>query len=156
MSQNGMHSQTTLESYWDTWLNFHTPGGFLSPPQEGMKTQEWEVQFKIPCPSLSSQVRDGCCMWLCMSRRQVKFAKSPWSPAWNLADTGLEGAVRSVPRKAPGWAGEPILDSGPRPLPRSRPNLKIYPVGNESACQCRRHRRGRFHAWVGKILWRRK
>ena len=90
-------------------------------------------------------------MWLCMSRRQGKSAKSPRSPGWNQADTGLEGAVRSVPRKAPGWAGEPILDSGPRPLPRSRPNLKIYPGGNESACQCRRHRIGRFHPWVGKI-----
>ena len=27
---------------------------------------------------------------------------------------------------------------------------------NESACQCRRHRRHRFDPWVGKILWRRK
>ena len=28
--------------------------------------------------------------------------------------------------------------------------------GKESACQCRRNRRGRFSAWVGKISWRRK
>ena len=28
--------------------------------------------------------------------------------------------------------------------------------GKQSACQCRRHKRCRFHPWVGKILWRRK
>ena len=28
--------------------------------------------------------------------------------------------------------------------------------GKESACQCRRHRRHRFHPWVGMIPWRRK
>ena len=28
--------------------------------------------------------------------------------------------------------------------------------GKESACQCRRHRRGRFDARVGKISWKRK
>jgi len=28
--------------------------------------------------------------------------------------------------------------------------------GKESACQCRRWRRGRFDPWVGKIPWRRK
>ena len=27
--------------------------------------------------------------------------------------------------------------------------------GEEHACQCRRHKRRRFHPWVGKILWRR-
>ena len=26
--------------------------------------------------------------------------------------------------------------------------------GEESACQCRRHKRGRFSPWVGKIPWR--
>ena len=26
----------------------------------------------------------------------------------------------------------------------------------ESACQCKKHRRGRFDPWVGKIPWRRK
>ena len=25
--------------------------------------------------------------------------------------------------------------------------------GNETPCQCRRHKRCRFHAWVGKIPW---
>ena len=28
-------------------------------------------------------------------------------------------------------------------------------VGVEPACQCRRHKRRRFHPWVGKIPWRR-
>ena len=28
--------------------------------------------------------------------------------------------------------------------------------GKESACQCRRHKRWRFDAWVGKMGWRRK
>ena len=28
--------------------------------------------------------------------------------------------------------------------------------GEESACQCRRHKRRRFDPWVGKIPWRRK
>ena len=28
--------------------------------------------------------------------------------------------------------------------------------GKESSCQCRRHRRNRFHPWVWKIPWRRK
>ena len=28
--------------------------------------------------------------------------------------------------------------------------------GEESACQCRRHKRCRFDPWVGKIPWRRK
>ena len=28
--------------------------------------------------------------------------------------------------------------------------------GKELACQCRRHKRGGFSPWVGKILWRRK
>ena len=28
--------------------------------------------------------------------------------------------------------------------------------GKESACPCRRHKRGRFNAWVRKILWSRK
>ena len=28
--------------------------------------------------------------------------------------------------------------------------------GKESACQCKKHRRGRFDPWVGKIPWRRK
>ena len=28
--------------------------------------------------------------------------------------------------------------------------------GEESACQCRRHRRHGFDPWVEKILWRRK
>ena len=28
-------------------------------------------------------------------------------------------------------------------------------VGKESACQCRRHRRCKFHPWVGKSPWRR-
>ena len=28
--------------------------------------------------------------------------------------------------------------------------------GQESACQCRRHKRCRFSPWVGKIPWRRK
>ena len=28
--------------------------------------------------------------------------------------------------------------------------------GKESACQCRRCRRLRFHPWVGKIPWRKK
>ena len=28
--------------------------------------------------------------------------------------------------------------------------------GKESACQCMRHKRGRFNPWVGKIPWRRK
>ena len=27
--------------------------------------------------------------------------------------------------------------------------------GKEPACQCRRHKRPRFHPWVGKIPWRR-
>ena len=34
-----------------------------------------------------------------------------------------------------------------------------FPVGTsgkESTCQCRRHKRGRFEPWVGKIPWRRK
>ena len=26
--------------------------------------------------------------------------------------------------------------------------------GTEPACQCRRHKRGRFDPWVGKIPWR--
>ena len=26
----------------------------------------------------------------------------------------------------------------------------------ESTCQCKRHRRHRFHLWVGRIPWRRK
>ena len=28
--------------------------------------------------------------------------------------------------------------------------------GKEPTCQCRRHKRGRFDPWVGKIPWRRK
>ena len=28
--------------------------------------------------------------------------------------------------------------------------------GKESACQCRRHKSGRFDPWVGKIPWRTK
>ena len=28
--------------------------------------------------------------------------------------------------------------------------------GKECSCQCRRHRRGRFHPWVGMVPWRRK
>ena len=28
--------------------------------------------------------------------------------------------------------------------------------GKESTCQCRRHRRPRFHPWIRKIPWRRK
>ena len=28
--------------------------------------------------------------------------------------------------------------------------------GKEFTCQCRRHKRQRFHPWVGKIPWRRK
>ena len=28
--------------------------------------------------------------------------------------------------------------------------------GKESACQCRRLKRGRYDPWVGKIPWRRK
>ena len=28
--------------------------------------------------------------------------------------------------------------------------------GKEFTCQCRKHRRGGFNPWVGKILWRRK
>ena len=34
-------------------------------------------------------------------------------------------------------------------LPRCR-------SGEESACQCRRHKRPRFNPWVGEISWRRK
>ena len=30
-------------------------------------------------------------------------------------------------------------------------NLKC----KEPTCQCRRHKRSRFHPWVGKVLWRR-
>ena len=29
-------------------------------------------------------------------------------------------------------------------------------IGKESACQCRRHKRHRFVAWIGKIPWGRK
>ena len=29
-------------------------------------------------------------------------------------------------------------------------------IGKEPTCQCRRHRRGWFHPWVGKTPWRRK
>ena len=29
-------------------------------------------------------------------------------------------------------------------------------IGKESACQCRRHKRRRFVAWIGKIPWRSK
>lgn len=126
MSQNAMHLQTSHNPLWDTWLDFHTPRGFLSPPPEGLKTQEWEEQFKIPCPSSSSQVGGGCCMWLCMrvSGRQGKLARAqpPWSPPWNPADTGLEVAARSVPRKAPGW--EPSLDLWTPPLPKAPPRFK--------------------------------
>ena len=28
--------------------------------------------------------------------------------------------------------------------------------GEESTCQCRRHKRGKFNSWTGKIFWRRK
>ena len=28
--------------------------------------------------------------------------------------------------------------------------------GNESTCQCRRHRRCSFDPWIGKVIWRRK
>ena len=31
----------------------------------------------------------------------------------------------------------------------------VSPSGKEPACQCRRHKRYRFHPWVGKIPWRR-
>ena len=34
--------------------------------------------------------------------------------------------------------------------------LPMWHSGKESACQCRRHKRGRFNPWVGKIPWRRK
>ena len=39
--------------------------------------------------------------------------------------------------------------SSSRPVPRWR-------GGKESACQCRRHRRGRFNPWVKRIPWSRK
>ena len=29
--------------------------------------------------------------------------------------------------------------------------LPMWHSGKESACQCRRHKRGRFNPWVGKI-----
>ena len=28
--------------------------------------------------------------------------------------------------------------------------------GNESTCQCRRHKRCSFDPWIGKVIWRRK
>ena len=34
--------------------------------------------------------------------------------------------------------------------------LPRWRSGKESACQCRRHRRHRFNAWVAKIPWRKK
>ena len=34
--------------------------------------------------------------------------------------------------------------------------LPRWHSGEESACQCKRHKRCRFDPWVGKIAWRRK
>ena len=34
--------------------------------------------------------------------------------------------------------------------------LHPFASGKELTCQCRRHKRFRFHPWVGKIPWRRK
>ena len=34
--------------------------------------------------------------------------------------------------------------------------LPSWLSGKESTCQCKRHRRGRFDPWVGKIPWRRE
>ena len=34
--------------------------------------------------------------------------------------------------------------------------LPRWLIGNESTCQCRRHKRRRFDPWVGKILWKRE
>ena len=31
---------------------------------------------------------------------------------------------------------------------------QVVLVVKEPACQCRRHKRHRFHSWVGKIPWR--
>ena len=34
--------------------------------------------------------------------------------------------------------------------------LPRWPSGKESACQCKRHKKHRFHPWIRKIPWRRK
>ena len=34
--------------------------------------------------------------------------------------------------------------------------LRWWLSGKESACQCKRHRKGGLYLWVGKIPWRRK
>ena len=44
------------------------------------------------------------------------------------------------------WLSPSMIDLG---LPR-------WLSGTESACRCRRYRRGGFSPWVGKISWRRK
>ena len=59
----------------------------------------------------------------------------------------------------------PLTEGPQRSLLPKFPFLKMYSIqhelpkwlsGNESACQCRRHRRHGFNPWVRKIPWRRK
>ena len=56
--------------------------------------------------------------------------------------------------------GHPRLpDFPPHPKlqpPMLLPNYSWWHSGEESACQCRRHKRRRFDPWVRKIPWRRK
>jgi len=55
----------------------------------------------------------------------------------------------SMEPESPEWQ----VDSLPAELPGKPP---VGTSGEESACQCRRHRECRFDLWVGRILWRRK
>ena len=67
------------------------------------------------------------------------------STSWKLTLLRVEEGAGLMPGRSAGRGGLALTVGFPGGA-----------SGKEPACQCRRHKRGRFDPWVGKIPWRRK
>ena len=83
--------------------------------------------------------------------RNLGFSKRTEQP--NLLSTKLQSCLWTSRDTARSPAGQLMFQS--YSVLQKYLGLPRWLSGEESACQCRRHRRCRFYPWVRKIPWRR-
>ena len=89
----------------------------------------------------------------------VMLLKSPRS-YWTLMNIGSLTRYLSRVSRLPNLGGEsvctlPSVSLASKNLPADAGDVRDTGSGKEPACRCRRHKRHRFHPWVGKVPWRR-
>ena len=83
--------------------------------------------------------------------RQEYLSGLPFPSPGDLPNPGTEPI-------SPALQADALPSEPPGKLTRTEYHCKVsgWHSGKEPICQCKRHKRLRFHPWVGKISWRRK